>query len=165
MNEEQHNMYGETITNLATLATTADQDAVDEILDLLYRLKDEFARAQNSDANAESDAAAAHEDYVAEMNTTIQNREDHLATLRDKQANLEDEIDAAKTGKADGEAKRDTYINLIAEEEAACEEKRQAYFRESVERTEELDVVAQVEQIVNDRILTIDPYLEERVNV
>jgi chromosome segregation ATPase len=99
------------------------------------------------------------------MNATIADRKAHLADLRDKKANLEAEIAAAEQALADAQAKRDRYIQLIHDEEVACEEKRQTYFRETAERNEELDVVGQVEQIVNDRILTIDPYLEERVNV
>jgi predicted S18 family serine protease len=121
---------------------TADQDAVDQILDLLYRLKDEFALAQSYDADAEAEAQAAHDAYVIEMNDTIADRKAHLADLEDREANLVDEIAAAEQALADAEAKLALYIQLIADETAACEEKRQTYFRETDERNEELDVVA-----------------------
>jgi flagellin-specific chaperone FliS len=65
MNSKQMSLYGPTITSLAQLAVSADQDAVDQILDLLYRLKDEFAKAQSHDQDAEDAAQAAHEEYVA----------------------------------------------------------------------------------------------------
>jgi flagellin-specific chaperone FliS len=65
MNSKQMSLYGPTITSLAQLAVSADQDAVDQILDLLYRLKDEFAKAQSYDQDAEDAAQAAHEEYVA----------------------------------------------------------------------------------------------------
>jgi septal ring factor EnvC (AmiA/AmiB activator) len=107
----------------------------------------------------------AHNEYVTSMNATIADRESHLEDLREKEANLQDSIAAAEQGLADAEAKRELYINLIAEQQQLCEDRRQLYFRETDERNEELDVVDQVNTIVNDRMLGMDPYLEERVNV
>jgi hypothetical protein len=165
MNDSQKNFYGPTITSLAELAVSADQSAVDQILDLLYRLKDEFALAQNYDDDAETANQIAHDQYVETMEGTIADRNSHLDDLRVKEANLQDSIEQAEQGLADAEAKRERYINLIAEQQQICADWRQLYFRETDERNEELDVVAQVNEIVNDRLLGMDPYLEERVNV
>ena len=62
-------------------------------------------------------------------------------------------------------AKKKENEDLIALWEQKCEERRQKYAKETAERDAELDVIGQVEDIVNDRILSMDGYLSERVNV
>ena len=51
------------------------------------------------------------------MNDTIADREAHQEDLEEKEANLQDSIAAAEQGLADAEAKRERYINLIAEQQ------------------------------------------------
>ena len=163
MNKKQHSMYGATIASLVQL--TADQDSVDAIIDLLERLKAEFSIAKDSDVDTEAARQASYEKRVADLEAAKAQQEEYLAQQQAKKAQLEATIAQAEIDLAAAQDKKKKNEDLIALWTQTCEDRRQKYFRETDERAAEQDVINQVEGIVNDRILSMDGYLEERVNV
>ena len=163
MNKKQHSMYGATIASLVQL--TADQDSVDKIIDLLERLKTEFQLAKDNDIDTENARQASYEKRVADLEAAKKQQEDYLAQQQEKKKQLEATIAQAELDLAAAKDKKKENEDLIALWTQTCEDRRQKFFRETDERDAEQDVINQVEAIVNDRILSMDGYLEERVNV
>ena len=165
MNHKQVSLYGSTITSLVELSLTADQDSVQAIIDLLERLKAEFGSAKDSDQDTEASRQASYEKRVADLEAAKAQQEEYLAQQEAKKASLEATIAQAEIDLAEAQDKKAKNEGLIAQWEELCEARRQKYFRQTDERAAENDVIDQVEGIVNDRILSMDGYLEERVNV
>ena len=165
MSKKQHSLYGNTIASLVELTTGADQDSVQQIIDLLERLKAEFSVAQNQDQDTEAERQSSYEKRVADLEAAKLAQEEYLAQQQDKKASLEATIAQAEADLAAAKDKKKENEDLIALWTDKCEERRQKYFRETDERAAEQDVIDQVEAIVNDRILSMDGYLEDRVNV
>ena len=163
MNKKQHSLYGSTITSLVQL--TADQDSVDQIIDLLERLKAEFTLAKDGDTTTETARQESYEKRVADLEDAKAQQEAYLAQQQDKKASLEATIAQAEVDLAAAKDKKKENEDLIALWTDKCEERRQKYFRETDERDAEHDVINQVEGIVNDRIQSMDGYLMDRVNV
>jgi predicted RNase H-like nuclease (RuvC/YqgF family) len=158
-------LYAPMVASLAELASTADQNTVHKILNLLADLKTELEASQSEDADTEERQQAEFDEYEATITHTIADKKDRLASLKEKKQTLESTISQAESDLGSAEQKQATYEDLLAQQIEQCDLWEETYQRETEERNEEQDVLAQVVDVVQQRIVTTEDYLKERVNV
>lgn len=158
-------LYAPLVASLAEVATKADQNTVHKILGLLAELKSELEISQSEDTEVEDKRQADFDVYSAEISDTISSKKAHLSNLKEKKANLESTITQAESDLSNAQDKLATYQDLLEQQVAQCDEWEETYQRETSERDEELEVLAQVVDVVQQRIVTTEDYLKERVNV
>eukprot|EP00359_Climacostomum_virens_P002426 CAMPEP_0204918944 /NCGR_PEP_ID=MMETSP1397-20131031/16540_1 /ASSEMBLY_ACC=CAM_ASM_000891 /TAXON_ID=49980 /ORGANISM="Climacostomum Climacostomum virens, Strain Stock W-24" /LENGTH=344 /DNA_ID=CAMNT_0052092475 /DNA_START=64 /DNA_END=1098 /DNA_ORIENTATION=+ len=158
-------LFGAAVTSLAEMATTADQALVAKIIGLLDEIRRALLESQEEDRDNEDIAQEQYDEYnknlqdeIDSLKTRISEQETIETQLKEKIELEEDTLDAARV-------KQETYSKLLSDQEAQCDAWKSTYDTNSANRSGELDILNQVIQIVDERIVTMEGYLNERVNV
>jgi len=157
-------LYAPMVASLAEIASKADQGTVHKILSLLAELKSELEISRSEDTDTEEQSQADYDEYEATITSTIAEKKAHLAYLKEKKDNLESTLAQAESDLDNAKQKLATYEDLLEKQVAQCDEWEETYQRETEERNDELDVLSQVVDIVEQRIVSTDDYLKERVD-
>jgi predicted nucleic acid-binding Zn-ribbon protein len=165
LNKSSRMLFGVAVTSLAEMATTADQALVKRIIDLLEQIKQALKDSQKDDAETEEKAAAEYADYNKMLQDEIDSTKQRLNEQESKETQLQEQIETEEDNLAAAETKKETYSKLLDEQVAQCDNWKATYQTNTDNRSDELDVIDQVIKIVDERIVTMEGYLNERVNV
>lgn len=127
-------MYAPIIMSLATLATSADPEAVEKIINLMHKIKTALATSLKEDQDNEATEAA---DWVIEKATienTISTLNSQIHTLKTDISKYELRIEEAKGIIAAQIKTRDEEIQLLADETIWCAEEDDLYSSSDADR-------------------------------
>jgi hypothetical protein len=125
----------------------ADQDAVQQIIDLLEDIKANLEASVSDEGNTNTVAIDDYDTLLAAMEHTLNDLIVAKTTLEEEKIRLEGEIGTWEQHKATYE---DDLAIATAEKDAKivqCNEWSNKYINDTAKRTEELDIVAQCKDI------------------
>jgi len=164
MSKYQNNLYGPSVAALAQIATSADQSTVARIIELLEALADDLTVASQEDTDSENQKQADWEQYDSDLDAAIADTERLLESLYSKKASLELSISTAEENLANAQKSKAENEALLDELTNQCAAWKIAYIRTTQERSEELESVDQVTELVTEELVGMEGYLNERVN-
>lgn len=143
---------------------------VSKLLNLLRRLGEEFRQSQiEYDAQDASDEAAYRKELEHlsherdNLNSELKFFEEQLETQEADLETYELELKNANRNLESNEKLLATTQNILANIIADCEELARIYASETARRTEELELLAELREIVVTRLSTMKDYLKEAV--
>lgn len=158
-------LFGAAVTTLAEMATTADQALVQKIVSLLDEIRRALESSQEEDRENEEKEAKEFEEYDSTISEEITSLKERISAQETTETELKDEIEFEEDTLLAAQGKQETYSKLLEEQQAQCDAWKATHESNASNREGELEILEQVIQIVNERIVTMEGYLNERVNV
>jgi chromosome segregation ATPase len=159
------NKYSAMLEMLVQLTQNfADQDTLDEIIRLVEELLADLGVSQEDAAEDESEAQAAHDEYIAALDASYESlQSEHDETSNDIVA-TDSEISERRDTVERETANRGQFEDDLAAQHSWCDQASFTYLDESDERSSELETTASIRQIFVDLNGDMSDYLRERVD-
>jgi hypothetical protein len=146
----------------AQLATTADQAALQKLIDLLNQLSENTKKSMNDDAEQEEKSKKTYETLKVTINADIANLTKNIKEQTENKKKYEEE--AAKLKK---EIEEHKVLKKSKEDELAATtkerlQKEQQYLHDKAERANEKLVIQKLQKIVEERLANMSKFLKDK---
>jgi len=151
------------IAAFVQVAAALDPSSWENVRNKIQNLRDATAASMVDDEQHEREEIANHNNFLTEMNNLLTN-------LRNGLALDESELVEQKADLADQEVRLDTNQKELqnategkAAKESQCQQWRDQYFADTKQRSEEISIVEQVQEIFANKLDTAQGYLRDRM--
>jgi hypothetical protein len=148
----------------AQIASKADHNALQKLINLLLDLADATKTSRNADEEHEAKSQAANTQLYATLNEDNKNL---VKLLEDQKSNLEKyENEAAQKTQEllDLKAEKDRKEHELQETEQELKDRMKQYEADKAERNNEITVIQRLKKVVETRLNNMSAFLRGRVN-
>jgi hypothetical protein len=135
------------------------QSAIDQILGLVDRLISNAHSTLSSERQTMQEREDAFAEYEASLLEKITFYQNGLATLRTELQMVVDNIAQWEAALADAQWRFETYTRKLADRTAECDEESRLYSEATAQRTADLAIIDQVEDLISTRVADFTEYI------